>query len=86
MQPTPAVTYRTTGGVLDFYVFTGPTPDNVVQQYTELIGRPFMPPYWALGFHLCRWGYGGTDGMKKVIKRMRDAQMPYVSRHYKWLF
>ena len=38
-----------------------------------------MPPYWALGFHLCRWGYGGTDGMKAVINRMREAKMPYVS-------
>lgn len=77
VQPAPSLTYRTTGGVLDFYVFTGPTPDNVVQQYTELIGRPFMPPYWALGFHLCRWGYNGIDGMKAVINRMRDAKMPY---------
>lgn len=95
VQPTPALTYRTTGGVLDFYVFAGPTPDNVVQQYTELVGRPFMPPYWALGFHLCRWGYGGVDGMKKVIKRMRDAKMPfdtqwndidYMKDHLDWTY
>ena len=79
LQPSPAVTYRTIGGILDFYIFLGPTSDNVVQQYTELIGRPFMPPYWALGFHLARWGYGGTDGLNKVITRMRNAKMPYVS-------
>ncbi|WAQ96934.1 LYAG-like protein [Mya arenaria] len=77
VTPEPSVIYRTTGGILDFYIFTGPSPDNVVQQYTQLIGRPFMPPYWALGFHLCRWGYGGTAGLKTVIKRMRDANMPY---------
>jgi len=79
VAPEPSLTYRTTGGVLDLYVMTGPSPDSVVAQYTELVGRPFLPPYWALGFHLCRWGYGGLDGMKKVIQRMRDAQMPYVS-------
>ncbi len=28
------LTYRTIGGVLDFYMFLGPTPENVVQQYT----------------------------------------------------
>lgn len=77
LQPTPAVTFRSTGGILDFYVFSGPTSDSVVQQYTELVGRPFMPPFWSLGFHLCRWGYGGVDGMKKVISRMRSARMPY---------
>ncbi|XP_052262842.1 lysosomal alpha-glucosidase-like isoform X2 [Dreissena polymorpha] len=77
VSPQPALAYRTTGGILDFYIFTGPSPDSVIQQYTGLIGRPFMPPYWALGFHLCRWGYGGVDPLKAVIKRMRDAKMPY---------
>ena len=80
LQPTPAISFRTTGGILDFYLFTGPTSESVVQQYTELIGRPFMPPYWALGFHLCRWGYGGISGMQQVINRMRNANMPYVSK------
>lgn len=79
VQPAPSLTYYTTGGVLDYYIFTGPSSNNVVQQYTDLIGRPFMPPYWSLGFHLCRWGYGGIDGMKAVINRMREAQMPYVN-------
>ena len=31
------VTFRTIGGVLDFYVFLGPTPENVIQQFTEVI-------------------------------------------------
>lgn len=36
LQPTPAVTYRTTGGILDFYVFLGNTPEQVVQEYLEV--------------------------------------------------
>ena len=79
LQPNSAVTFRTTGGILDFYVFTGPTPDLVVQQYTDVIGKPYLPPYWSLGFHLCRWGYNSTPQLQAVIKRMRDAQFPYVS-------
>lgn len=38
-QPLPAVTYRTTGGILDFCVFLGPTPELVTQQYTEVGGN-----------------------------------------------
>ena len=79
LQPLPAVTFRTIGGILDFYVFTGPSSDAVVQQYTEIIGRTHMPPYWALGFHLCRYGYKSTDDMAQIIERNRELGIPYVS-------
>lgn len=90
LQPTPALTYRTIGGVLDFYIFLGPSPDLVVQQYTAVIGRPFLPPYWGLGFHLCRWGYGSVNGTRAVNQKMRDYRIPqdvqwndidYMSKH-----
>ncbi|NXW98889.1 MGA protein, partial [Larus smithsonianus] len=76
-QPTPALTYRTTGGILDFYLVLGPTPELVVQQYTALIGRPVMPPYWALGFQLCRYGYENDTEIAKLVEDMRAAQIPY---------
>ncbi|XP_011827421.1 PREDICTED: maltase-glucoamylase, intestinal-like [Mandrillus leucophaeus] len=76
-QPLPALTYRTTGGVLDFYVFLGPTPELVTQQYTELIGRPVMVPYWSLGFQLCRYGYQNDSEIASLYDEMVAAQIPY---------
>lgn len=76
LQPTPAVTFRTTGGVFDFYFFLGPTPEDIVRQYTEAVGRPLMPPYWSLGFHLGRWGYRTTEYVRDTQKKMRDMNMP----------
>ncbi|XP_045351895.1 probable maltase-glucoamylase 2 isoform X2 [Leopardus geoffroyi] len=77
LQPAPAITYRTIGGILDFYVFLGNTPEQVVQEYLELIGRPFLPPYWSLGFQLSRRNYGGINGLRKVVDRNRGAGIPY---------
>ncbi len=42
--------YRVIGGLLDFFFLMGPTPADVMQQMTSIVGRPAMPPYWALGF------------------------------------
>ncbi|XP_004860939.1 lysosomal alpha-glucosidase isoform X2 [Heterocephalus glaber] len=76
LQPSPALTWRSTGGILDVYVFLGPEPKSVVQQYLDVVGRPFMPPYWGLGFHLCRWGYSSTAILRQVVQNMTRAHFP----------
>ncbi|KAM6164701.1 lysosomal alpha-glucosidase [Rhynchocyon petersi] len=76
LQPSPALSWRTTGGILDVYVFLGPEPKSVVQQYLEVVGYPAMPPYWSLGFHLCRWGYTSTAMTLEVVENMSRAGFP----------
>uniref|UniRef100_UPI00398E93A5 lysosomal alpha-glucosidase n=1 Tax=Pristiophorus japonicus TaxID=55135 RepID=UPI00398E93A5 len=76
LQPSPALTWRTIGGILDFYVFLGPDPKTVIRQYMDVIGYPIMPPYWSLGFHLCRWGYWSTNVTRQVVENMTKADMP----------
>lgn len=75
-SPRPSLTYRTVGGILDFYVFMGSSPENVIQEYTGVIGRPYLPPYWALGFQLSRYGYNTLDNLKSATKRMVDNDIP----------
>ncbi|XP_055950335.1 lysosomal alpha-glucosidase-like [Argiope bruennichi] len=76
LQPTPAITFRPIGGILDFFIMLGPSPANVVQQYTSIVGRTFMPPYWSLGFQLCRYGYGSLNTTKQTLQRNLDAGIP----------
>ncbi|XP_068119695.1 lysosomal alpha-glucosidase-like [Hyperolius riggenbachi] len=76
LQPAPSLTWRSTGGILDFFVFLGPEPKSVIRQYQEVIGLPFMPPFWGLGFHICRWGYSTTAITREVVKNMHNADMP----------
>lgn len=38
-----------------------------------------MPPYWSLGFHLCRWGYNTTNTTRHVAQSMHDAKFPLVN-------
>ena len=79
LLPAPAVSVKTIGGILDFFVFVGETPEEVIQLYTSLIGRTFMPSFWALGFQISKYGYHNTSHVKSVIDRQIKHQVPYVS-------
>uniref|UniRef100_A0A914UQC7 P-type domain-containing protein n=1 Tax=Plectus sambesii TaxID=2011161 RepID=A0A914UQC7_9BILA len=78
LQPDPELmTFRVIGGDLDLYVFAGfDRPDQVVSEYTALIGRPMMPPMWGLGYQLCRYGYSNLSYLQQVYQRNRNAKIP----------
>ncbi|GAE93437.1 alpha-xylosidase [Gracilibacillus boraciitolerans JCM 21714] len=40
------------GEYLDYYFINGPTPKEVVSRYTELTGKPALPPAWSFGLWL----------------------------------
>jgi alpha-glucosidase len=64
------------GGPLIYYVFAGPTPQAVVERYTELTGRIPMPPRWAVGYHQSRWGYKTADELLALARTFRQREIP----------
>jgi len=77
MIPGGTISYITIGGIMDFHFFLGPTPENTVQQYTEAVGRAEIPPYWGLGFQLCRYGYDRIENMKAAVDRTEQYDIPH---------
>jgi alpha-glucosidase (family GH31 glycosyl hydrolase) len=70
------IRFQVIGGVLDLYVFTGSSPEQVVQQYTDVVGKPALQPYWSLGFHNCRWGYESVHEIEQVVRNYSLAGLP----------
>ena len=76
LQPSPAVTFRALGGIIHIYIMLGTAPLEVVEQYSNIIGKPFLPPYWTLGYHQCRFGYKTLERTKEILDQTRKANIP----------
>jgi alpha 1,3-glucosidase len=64
-------------GLLDVFVFLGPTPKDVIKTYTELTGTTSMPPEFAMAYHQCRWNYVTDDDVMDVDRRFDKFNIPY---------
>ena len=70
------LTVQSAGGAMEIYVFGGPTPEEVIRQYLDVIGRPALVPHWSLGFHNCRWGYPDVQYVEEVVANYSAANIP----------
>jgi alpha-glucosidase len=60
--------FRCSIGSFDFYILSGEGAKDVISQYhTQIIGTPFLQPYWTLGFGQNRWGYQNWTNLQEVI-------------------
>ncbi|XP_068225861.1 sucrase-isomaltase, intestinal-like [Palaemon carinicauda] len=73
---SPALTFRSIGGIIDLHFFLGPSLEDVNIQYTNMIGLPAFPLYWTLGFQLSRYGYTSVEDVREVRERMRAMAVP----------
>lgn len=73
------LTFKAIGGVMDFYFFAGPSPLEVLDQFTSLVGRPAAMPYWSLGFHQSRFGYKNIEELETVMRKYEEIEFPVES-------
>lgn len=64
-------------GLMDVFVFLGPTPQDINKNYAELTGSTAMPAEFSLGYHQCRWNYVSDDDVKEVDRKMDKFKIPY---------
>ncbi len=77
--------YRLTqhGPIFDYYIWLG-SPDKALESYTELTGKPILPPKWAFEPWMGRTGRGWNKPSQnqvaeeeKVIKQFEKLDIPH---------
>lgn len=62
--------FRVIGGIIDFRFMLGEkNPEEVVTNFHSFIGNSLVPPFWALGYHQCRWGYTNITALETVVSK-----------------
>jgi alpha-glucosidase (family GH31 glycosyl hydrolase) len=77
---SPMATWKIAGGVLDFTIFLGQDgkndPESVIKEYHTYLGGYAVPPFWAMGFHQCRWGYKSNQDLLNVLQGYERTNIP----------
>lgn len=64
-------------GLVDVFIFLGPTPKDVTKAYGELTGFTQLPQEFSIAYHQCRWNYNSDDDVKDVDRKMSKHEIPY---------
>lgn len=66
---------------LDLFVFIG-NPKEILDAYTNLTGKPSMPPLWSFGFWMSRITYFSQEQGIEVANKLRENKVPADVLHF----
>lgn len=78
------VQFSVEGERLDYYVINGRTPKGTIEKYTELTGKPALPPAWSFGLWLTTSFTTDYDEAttSSFIQGMADRDIPLHVFHF----
>ena len=83
-ENTEAVQFSVPGEAIDFCVIYGPTPKQILDRYTKLVGRPANVPAWSYGLWLTTSFTTKYDEatINSFIDGMAERDIPLAAFHY----
>lgn len=63
-------------GEINVYIITGKSYQEILSSYHKLTGTQPLPPRWALGNLMSRFGYTSQKQVTEIAKKMKDEKMP----------
>lgn len=66
---------------LDLFIFIG-EPKDILNEYTEIVGKPSMPPLWSFGTWMSRITYFEQSEGYDVASKLRSYRIPSDVIHF----
>ena len=66
-----------TSGELNFFVILGKDYKEILTSYQKLTGTQPLPPRWALGNFMSRFGYSSEAQVKEIAAKMKTEKIPF---------
>ncbi|ORY06296.1 hypothetical protein K493DRAFT_252011 [Basidiobolus meristosporus CBS 931.73] len=63
-------------GVIDIFVFLGPTSSDIFGQFSSLTGQSALPQSFAIAYHQCRWNYLDDKDVASVAAGFDEHDIP----------
>ena len=64
-------------GELNAYIIYGLSPKEILGNYHKLTGTQGLPPRWALGNFMSRFGYTSEAQVKEIASKMSSEKIPF---------
>jgi alpha-glucosidase (family GH31 glycosyl hydrolase) len=89
------LTWTAPGGPIDYYLINGPSFKSIIDQYTQLTGRPSMLPLYAFGYWQSRCFFNNFPDIQHTVDRLKagglpldvlviDSNWPKINVDFKW--
>lgn len=66
---------------LDMFLFIG-EPKDILDEYTDLVGKPELPPLWSFGTWMSRITYFSQEDGYEVASKLRENRIPSDVIHF----
>lgn len=68
--------YWAHGGEMNYYFIYGPQALEVSETYTNMTGKPELPPLWSLGYQQSKWSYYPESTVRELAAEFRRRKIP----------
>ncbi|MFP4310497.1 MAG: TIM-barrel domain-containing protein [Nitriliruptoraceae bacterium] len=68
--------WHVAGADLDWFLIAGPDLSDVLERYTDLTGKPALPPRWSYGLWMSRMSYREQGEVETVAAELRARRIP----------